>query len=76
MLAQSQLRKLLRAVHVIAAVVAALAVYVPVIPADASRLVLAAVVVPLLALSGLLMAKQATIRRFFSRRARAAEGAR
>ena len=73
---QAQLRKLSRALHDIGAIAAALAVYVPVIPADVARLVLAAAAVPLLALTGLFMAKQATIRRFFSRRPRSVQAAR
>lgn len=61
-----QFRTMTRAIHLIAAAVAAFVVYAPaVVSADTARTVLAFVVIPLLSLSGLVVWQQARLRRLF-----------
>lgn len=72
----AKLRAIVRSVHVAIAAIAALAIYVPQVPAETARLVLAAGALPLMALSGLFMAKQAALSRLVGRRTRATGAAR
>lgn len=67
-ISQHRLRSLTRTIHLVAALVAVVAVYLPVWSADTARLVLAAVVLPLLALSGLVLWQQARVRRILRSR--------
>ena len=63
-----QTRRLMRLLHLAVAVVAGLVIYLPLIPAETARLVLAVGVIPLLALSGVGLWQQARLRRLISGR--------
>lgn len=65
-----QTRQALRGLHIAVGVLAVVVTYLPLVPADVARLVLAAAVMPLLGLSGAGMATQARLRKALrSRRA-------
>lgn len=64
-MSQRQVRTVLRATHLVAAASSAFLIYAaPVVAADIARTLLALLLVPVLALSGLAMWQQARLRRF------------
>lgn len=69
-----QIRQLLRAVHLVLAVVAGIAIYAPVVPDQSARLTVA-IAVPILAITGVAMWKQAKLHALLKRRTQQRAGA-